>query len=78
MFSVVKVREGLARDDYRDPGWYRHPPGTVAYEYTGADLPAAPQAHKPGAKSQAHSHSQSQAAGEISVSARKPGHRHGH
>jgi len=80
MFSVVKVREGLARDDYRDPGWYRHPPGTVAYEYTGADLPAAPQAHKPGAKSQAHSHShsQSQTAGEISVSARKPGHRHGH
>ncbi len=32
MFSVVKVREGLARDDYRDPGWYKHPAGTVAYE----------------------------------------------
>ncbi|WP_119423049.1 multicopper oxidase family protein, partial [Desertibaculum subflavum] len=32
MFSVVKVREGLARGDYRDPGWYKHPPGTVAYE----------------------------------------------
>ena len=25
MFSVVKVREGLARDDYKDPGWYKHP-----------------------------------------------------
>ena len=25
MFSVVKVREGLARDDYDDPGWYKHP-----------------------------------------------------
>jgi len=35
MFSVVKVREGLARDDYRDPGWYRHPPGTVAYAWEG-------------------------------------------
>jgi manganese oxidase len=35
MFTVVKVREGLARGDYRDPGWYRHPPGTVAYEWTG-------------------------------------------
>src|SRR5882757_8250928 len=35
MFSVVKVREGLARDDYADPGWYKHPPGTVAYEYSG-------------------------------------------
>jgi hypothetical protein len=35
MFSVVKVREGLARDDYRDPGWYQHPAGTVAYEWKG-------------------------------------------
>ncbi len=32
MFTVVKVREGLAHDDYRDPGWYRHPPDTVAWE----------------------------------------------
>jgi len=30
MFSVVKVRDDLGADDYRDPGWYRHPPGTVA------------------------------------------------
>lgn len=35
MFSVVKVREGLARDDYNDPGPYKHPPGTVAYEFKG-------------------------------------------
>ena len=35
MFTVVKVREGLAHGDYRDPGWYKHPPGTVAYEWTG-------------------------------------------
>jgi FtsP/CotA-like multicopper oxidase with cupredoxin domain len=35
MFSVVKVREGLAHDDYRDPGDYKHPPGTVAYEWQG-------------------------------------------
>jgi len=41
MFSVVKVRDGLARDDYRDPGWYSHPPGTVAYEFTGEPPPAA-------------------------------------
>jgi len=32
MFSVVKIREGLAADDYRDPGWYQHPPDTVARE----------------------------------------------
>jgi FtsP/CotA-like multicopper oxidase with cupredoxin domain len=31
MFTVVKIREGLARNDYKDPGWYKHPPGTVAY-----------------------------------------------
>jgi hypothetical protein len=41
MFSVVKVREGLARNDYKDPGWYKHPPGTVAYEWTGALQPVA-------------------------------------
>ncbi|HVC11484.1 MAG TPA: copper oxidase [Burkholderiales bacterium] len=40
MFSVLKVREGLARDDYRDPGWYKHPPGSVAYEWKG-NLPKA-------------------------------------
>lgn len=28
MFTVVKVRDGLA--SYDDPGWYRHPEGTVA------------------------------------------------
>ena len=36
MFSVVKVREGIAPDDYSDPGWYENPPGTEAYEWTGA------------------------------------------
>lgn len=38
MFSVVKVREGLSSTDYADPGWYTHPEGTVAYEWTG-DVP---------------------------------------
>jgi manganese oxidase len=28
MFTVFKVRDHLT--DYGDPGWYRHPPGTVA------------------------------------------------
>jgi hypothetical protein len=41
MFSVMKVREGLARDDYKDPGPYKNPPGTVAYEFNGA-APEAP------------------------------------
>ncbi len=36
MFSVVKVRDDVKPGDYRDPGPYRHPPGTLAYEFTGA------------------------------------------
>lgn len=32
MFTVVKVREGLGADDYRDPGDFSHPAGTVARE----------------------------------------------
>src|SRR5919108_112801 len=49
MFTVVKVREGLARNDYSDPGWYKHPAGTVTYEWNG-DAPAA--VRKPGANPQ--------------------------
>ena len=41
MFSVVKVREGLDRNDYKDPGWYQHPAGTVAHEFNGP-APEAP------------------------------------
>jgi manganese oxidase len=37
MFTVMKIREGMARDDYRDPGPYKHPAGTVAYE---VDVPS--------------------------------------
>jgi manganese oxidase len=43
MFTVVKVREGLARGVYKDPGWYRHPEGSVSYEWTDP-VPAAQRA----------------------------------
>jgi len=36
MFSVLKVRAEQQRGDYADPGWFKHPPGTVAYEFNGA------------------------------------------
>jgi FtsP/CotA-like multicopper oxidase with cupredoxin domain len=36
MFSVVKVRADQKPGDYSDPGWYAHPPGTIAYEWAGA------------------------------------------
>jgi len=32
MFTVIKVRDDLAAGEYRDPGWYTHPEGTVAWE----------------------------------------------
>ena len=36
MFSVLKVRKDQKRGDYKDPGWYQHPLGEVAYEWTGS------------------------------------------
>jgi FtsP/CotA-like multicopper oxidase with cupredoxin domain len=38
MFTTVKVRDDLAAGDYRDPGWYKHPPGTVARKATEEEL----------------------------------------
>jgi hypothetical protein len=40
MFTVVKIRADIAHGDYRDPGWYKPPPGTVAYLWEGAKPPA--------------------------------------
>jgi Cu/Ag efflux protein CusF len=37
MFTTVKIRDGLARDSYADPGRYKNPPGTVAYEIDAPD-----------------------------------------
>jgi manganese oxidase len=36
MFSVLKVRKDQAAGDYKDPGWYKQPEGTSAFEFTGA------------------------------------------
>ena len=47
MFSVLKVRQDQAPGDYSSPPWYRHPSGSVAYEWTGA-LPAAATEPAPG------------------------------
>jgi hypothetical protein len=30
MFTILKVRDDVRPGDHADPGWYRHPPGTVA------------------------------------------------
>jgi hypothetical protein len=62
MFTTVKVRAGLARNDYNDPGPYRNPPGTVAYEWSGQ----VPVAERPAPA----------AASNVSLQVRKP--RSGH
>jgi len=36
MFTTLKVRAGLAPGDYKDPGNFSQPPGTRAWEWTGA------------------------------------------
>ena len=39
MFSVIKVRDEVDAD-YRDPGWYQPPKGTVAWRVAGTKRPA--------------------------------------
>jgi FtsP/CotA-like multicopper oxidase with cupredoxin domain len=65
MFTTVKIRKNQKPGDYSDPGWYKHPPGSVAYEWTG-DTPAAAQA--PQARTSASG---------VELNVRKPqGHHH--
>jgi len=70
MFTTVKVRAGLARNDYKDPGWYQHPKGTVAAEWRG-DMPTAAAAPgKPAATAPAP--------GETLLKVKKSRAHHGH
>jgi manganese oxidase len=50
MFTVVKLREDLAAGDYKDPGRFKFPSGSVAYEFNG-DVGAAPPQSEPAAPS---------------------------
>ena len=36
MFTMLKVRKDQKPGDYKDPGWYKQPPGTQAFEWTGS------------------------------------------
>jgi FtsP/CotA-like multicopper oxidase with cupredoxin domain len=79
MFSVVKVRKDQKPGDYRDPGWFAHPPGTQAREWTGSlDEPprAAPAASARPAASAAQPQPQPQP--QIEVQVRKPAGHSGH
>jgi len=70
MFSVVKVRRDQPRGDYKDRGWYKHPPGTNAFEWTGALAQPARFASEGG---QSMPSSRGKGAKEIEVKVRKPG-----
>jgi hypothetical protein len=41
MFTMVKIRADVAHGDYRDPGWYQAPVGSVAHAWEGDPPPAA-------------------------------------
>lgn len=53
MFTVMKIREGLARNDYKDPGPYKFPEGTVAHEVEGRPAEASRHNKVEGTKSPA-------------------------
>ena len=74
MFSVVKVRRNQKPGSYKDPGWFKHPPGTVAHEYTGAVTAPARQASQ-GGQSMPRA---SQPSTPTEVQVRKPSGHEGH
>jgi hypothetical protein len=49
------VRDGLAANDYGDPGPYRNPAGTVAHEVADAGEPPRRSENRPLEKSSARS-----------------------
>ena len=68
MFSLLKVRKDQKPGDYSNPPWYRHPSGSVAYEWTGS-LPAATREQ---AQGQGSMPGASVPADSIEVQIRKP------
>jgi len=74
MFSMLKVRRGQKAGDYTDPGWYKHPPGSVASEWTGAMAEPA----RAGAPTGQSMPSQTKPAKDIEVQVRKPAGQGGH
>jgi FtsP/CotA-like multicopper oxidase with cupredoxin domain len=68
MFTTVKVRKEQKPGDYRDPGWYKHPAGSVAYEWTGA-LPEPLRGQGTG---------KAAAKGGVEMTVRKPAGHSGH
>jgi len=74
MFSVLKVRRDQKRGDYGNPGWFKHPAGTVAYEFTGS-MPPPARSDKAGAAAMQPKAMQEK---EVEVRVRKPNGHMGH
>jgi FtsP/CotA-like multicopper oxidase with cupredoxin domain len=74
MFTVLKVRRDQKRGDYGNPGWYKHPAGTVAYEFQGR-LPEAPRAAASGTGSMP---AKAAPRKDVEVQIRKPSGHSGH
>lgn len=68
MFSMVKVRKDQKVGDYKDPGWYQHPAGSVAYEWKGGE-PVADRSASGGGEAMK---AQNMPAKEVEVQVRKP------
>ncbi|MCD2344727.1 copper oxidase [Ideonella azotifigens] len=73
MFTVMKVRAEQKPGDYSDPGWYRHPPGTLAYEWQGG-MPATQRNESPGG----HLMQPTGKSAPIEMTVRKPSGHSGH
>jgi manganese oxidase len=68
MFSVLKVRKDQKAGDYKDPGWYPHPPGTVAYEFKGS----LPQPTRVDSQGKGSMPSKAKPSSAVEVKVRKP------
>jgi hypothetical protein len=73
MFTVMKVRREQKPGDYSDPGWYRHPAGTQAWEWTGS-LPQSVTSDSGGGQSMPSEHAPVRG----NLKARKPSGHEGH
>ena len=72
MFSMLKVRKDQKPGDYKDPGWYKHPPGTVAYEWNGGLTGALANPARFASEGGQSMKAQNMPAKEVEVQVRKP------
>jgi len=74
MFSVLKVRRDQKPGDYGNPGWYKHPAGSNAFEWTGS-LPDPARFAAEGGQAMPL---QRRPARDLELQIRKPGSDHSH